>query len=458
VSIPRIDRSSAPPPGPLRPFTFPPIERFRLDNGMEVVHARTEGPELATFSLLLPAGAAHEPGDRAGLASLTAALLESGAGGLDAEAIAERLETLGVRLQISAEWEVTGIDFTALVGRCGAAAKLTSEICTAPTFPDREVERLRAQKIAGIMQRRADPGSLANEMVHRYVFADESPFTRPLGGTQSTVEAITRSEVVGFHEGSYTPSGAGLIVAGNIGADEVRRIAETSFGGWRGSEARRVRPSSEPRADRVQVVLVEKPGAVQSEIRIGHVGVARGNPDYFRILVMNTILGGAFSSRLNLNLREKHGFTYGVSSRFLMRRQPGPFLVGTAVQTEVTGAAITETLREIEGIRDQHVRPEEIADARQYVAGTYPLRLETTDGVVARLAELFIHDLEEALLHEFPQRVMAVTEDQVLEAARKYLHSDRLVVLVVGDPERVRPQLEELRLGEIEIVPRERQS
>jgi zinc protease len=242
------------------------------------------------------------------------------------------------------------------------------------------------------------------------------------------------------------------VVAGNLSSGSVRTTAEAAFGGWQGPEPPQPGAVSLPRAERVQVVLVEHPGAVQSEIRIGHVGVPRNTPDFFSIVVMNTILGGAFSSRLNLNLRERHGFTYAVSSSFVMRREAGPFVVATAVQTEVTGAAVREICTELKRIRREPVTGAELADARQYVAGTFPLRLQTTDGVASNLAELFVYDLPESYLDRFAERILAVTGAEVLEAATRHLHPDRLTVLVVGDAAQVLPQLEALELGAVLTV------
>lgn len=209
---------------------------------------------------------------------------------------------------------------------------------------------------------------------------------------------------------------------------------------------------TDPREREIQIVVVDRPGAVQSEIRIGHVGVARNSADYFAVVVMNTILGGAFSSRLNLNLREKNGFTYGASSSFVMRRRPGPFLISSAVQTEVTGAAVRETLEELRRIRSAEVTAAELADATQYVAGTFPLRLQTTDGVASTLAEIVVHGLDDRYFDTFAERILSVSAEEVRAAAEKHIHPGELVILVAGDAVNVVPQLLELDLGEPTIV------
>lgn len=450
TSIP--DRSITPGPGPLRPFDFPPIDRFALGNGLPVLFAPTGGLPVTTFTLLLPAGALREAPEARGLATLTGALLESGARDLTAYEIAERIESIGVRIGVGTSWEVSHLQVTALTERLGEAVELIGELVRAPTFPETEFERLKEQQLAGIVQRRADPRGLANEFASYYIFGPESPFARPITGIPTTVGPLTRERVADFHQSSYTPRQGSLIAAGSASAEQLRMIGEECFGDWQGPEPLPLPDAESARADSVRILLLARPGAVQSEIRIGHLGVARNTPDYFPLLVMNTILGGAFSSRLNLNLREKHGFTYGASSRFVMRKWPGPFLVSTAVQTEVTGAAVREIMTEIERMRDTPVTAAELNNARQYVAGTFPLALQTTDGVASRLADLAIHDLPDRFLYEFAERVLAVGAEEIMTVARSHLHPKQVMILVVGDPEVVRPQLDSLQLGAVEVV------
>lgn len=452
MSTEPLDRTRVPEPGTLRPFHFPEIEQFSLGNGIPVFFARTEGLPVVTFSMLQPAGAIREDPSHAGLATLTGNLLESGTRRLSGTELAVELESLGLRLDVGTSWEVTSVDFTALTAHIDRAARIAAEVMMEPVFPEAEVARLRHEQLARILQRRAEPRGLANEMVYRFIFAPESPFSRPVSGTVGTVEALGREDVVQYHGTCFTPVEAGVIVAGNLSVQEVRETAESAFGQWRGEPPRERAGVAKERVSGVRVVIVDRPGSVQSEIRIGHLGVPRNTPDFFPIIVMNTILGGAFSSRLNLNLREKHGYTYGANSAFVMRRQPGPFIVSTAVQTEVTANAVREILGELERIREEPVNEGELADARNYVAGTFPLRLQTTDGVASRLAELFVYDLPRSYIDEFADRVLAVSEDEVLEAARARIRPENLTILVVGDAATVREPLEALGMGPIQVV------
>jgi zinc protease len=314
------------------------------------------------------------------------------------------------------------------------------------------VIRTDAERLAEIAQRRAQPAGLAAEMTSRFLYAPESPFSRPLGGTEASVEQLTTQDVRSFHAARYLAPAATLVVTGDLGADEAVELAERHFGDWASGAFEVAAADAAPRSRERRVVIVDRPGSVQSEIRVAQVGPARDTPDYFPLIVMNTILGGAFTSRLNLNLREQRGFTYGVSSGFAMRRQPGPFLVSTAVQTEVTPDAVREIFHELDGIRDAAVRPEELDDARSYLAGIFPLRLQTTAGVAARLVDLAVYDLPDDYLDHYRDRVTAVTADEVLRAAREYVHPDEMLALVVGDADSIRGPLEALGLGPVTVV------
>jgi zinc protease len=447
-----LDRSLPPGPGVLRPFHFPPLERLALSNGMPLLFAQVHGLPVVTMGLLLRAGGIHEPAERAGVASLTSSLLESGTASRSAGDIADALERLGVQLSVSASWDVAYLELTGLRSRMEAGAGIAADLLRHPTFPEAEVERLRQEQLARILQRRADPRSLANEMATRFIFAASSPFSRSLSGSAGTVSALARGDVASFHATRYSPHGGALLIAGDLDTAEAQALAENHFGDWAGPPPAGVQVAVESRGEQREIFIVHRPGAVQSEIRVGEVGVARDTPDYFPLLVMNTILGGAFTSRLNLNLREKHGFTYGVSSAFGMRRAPGPFTVATAVQTEVTASALAEIFREVAAIREAPVTDAELRDARTYVAGVFPLRLQTTEGVVSRLAELALYDLPDDYFDQYRAEVAGVTAEQVLRAAREHLHPERMAVVVVGDADRIRAPLEALGLGPVQVV------
>lgn len=444
------DRSAPPPRGPLRPFRFPPTHRRSLSNGLQVLVAEVREFPVVSLGVSIPASGTDEAPELAGVASLTADLLDAGAAGRSGLEIAAELEGLGVLEDTGASWDATYVGFTALRTRVQPAARVLADLVRRPDFPLAEVDRVRGQRLASVAQRRADPGLLANEAALRFVYAPGSPYARALSGTARSLEALTREDVRRFHAARYLPAGSTLLAAGDLSADEAVEIAEACFGDWAGAPDPSREPEVRARDDAPRVVLVDRPGSVQTELRVGQVGVARTHPDFYPLTVMNQILGGGFSSRLNLSLRERYGYTYGLHSTFAMRRRPGPFLVSTAVQPESAAASVREIFREVGRIREAPVSAEELDDVRSYLAGVFPLRLETTVGVAARLSSIAVYGLPDDYFDRYRENVLAVTAGDVLRVAREHLDPELMVATVVGDASQLRTALEEF--GEVRVV------
>lgn len=443
------ERHARPAAAPPRPYHFPRFEHRTLVNGVRLIVAPVPKLPIATVLLLAEAGAASDPAGKEGLAQLTAQLLLEGSEAVDGAALTEQLELLGASASASADWDIAVVRCTALVDRLPRALEILGDVLRAPAFPAREVERLKAERISDLLQLRADPGALADETFSRVLYAPGSRYALPAGGTEKTVPGITRDDAVAFHAARYRPEAMTVIVAGAMTADEAERAVGGIFDGWRGAAPAPATVDDTPAARRRRIHLVAKSDAPQSELRIGHVGVPRNHPDYFPILVMNAILGGLFSSRINLNLREEHGYTYGAHSGFEWRRFAGPFSADSAVKTDVTAAAIGEVLGEIERIRDTPVTPEELSLATSYLDGVFPIRYETTDAIAGAIASLVIHRLGDDWLDRYRERVRAVTAEDVLHAARTHLKPQELQIVVVGDAAAVRPSLEQLGVGDV---------
>jgi zinc protease len=328
---------------------------------------------------------------------------------------------------------------------------LLGEILRTPSFPQREVERLKSERLAELLQLRAEPRGLADEMFTRVLYARESRYALPEGGSEETVAAITRDDVVRFYRSRYSPRGMTLIIAGDISPDDAEDLANDTFGDWRGETPPLAKTSDEPARKKRALHIISKPDAAQSELRIGNVGLPRNHPDYYGAMVMNAVLGGLFSSRINLNLREAHGYTYGAFSNFDWRRQAGPFMVSTAVQSEVTAPAAREAIGEIERIRTEKVSPSELSLATSYLDGVFPIRYETTDTIAGALATLVEYDLPDDFYDTYRGLVRAVTTDQVLEVARAHLHPSELQMLVVGALDAVQASVETLGFGKATV-------
>ncbi len=401
--------------------------------------------------MVIEAGATTDPINRDGLAQLTAQLLPEGTAQSSGAEFTERLERLGASVEAHADWDVAVARVTVLAEHLDEAMQLFGEMLRTPAFPEREVERLKAERLAELLQIRADPGALADEMFARFAYEPSSRYSRPAGGATRDVETMSRDGIVCFYNERYRPAGMTLVAAGDVTSARIARLAQSTFGDWTGAPAG-TETTNDAAARLTQAVhLVAKTDAPQSELRIGHRGLPRNTPDYFPTVVMNAVLGGLFSSRINLNLREAHGYTYGAFSGFDWRRYAGPFVVDTAVKTAVTDAAAREILNEIDRMRAEAIRPEELSLATSYLDGVFPIRYETTDAIAAALANLVIFGLEDDYFDRYRERVRAVTSADVLQAAQAHLHREQMQIVAVGDPAVVRGPLAALGVGPVAV-------
>jgi zinc protease len=446
-----LERERTPAPGAIRPMVFPRIERRRLENGVAVLTAPHGDLPIVTVELVLDVGAAGDPARKAGLAYLVANALETGTRDRTADQIAWEMERLGVELESEASWDATAVRITVPRERLEPALALFADLIRHPSFPEAEVDRLRDEQLATLLQRQKEPRALANDMAAHFIFAADVPYARPLIGTTASVEQLTRDDVSAFHQTHYLPNAASLLFVGAIDAEHAASLADCYFGTWPAGQPQAAEFEVIPGVETRTVFVVDRPGAVQSEIRIGDVGVAREHQDYFPLLVMNTILGGAFTSRLNMSLRERHGFTYGARSGFAFRRRPGPFVVQTAVATEVTARAVEEAIKEMAALREEGATEQEVSNARDYLRGILPLELQTTDQLASRLADLVIFHLPDDYFQQYRDRIAAVTPEDVLRVAREHLRLDRLAIVVVGDATQIEAPLVALGLGEVRV-------
>ncbi len=449
------DRTVAPAPGPLRSFDFPAVESSALENGVALDVVRLPRLPVVTAYLSLPAGEEALQSERAGLATLTGEALEGGTSKRGGAELAEALEALGADVDVHSGWAATTISLSCLAERLGEGLSLLSEMVREPGFPEAEVERARAQQLARIRQQRMDPGSLATYRAHREIYADGEPYARPALGREATVAPVGVEALRGWAEAFLHAGGASLTVAGDVDADEVHRLASQALGDWRARPVERSVPAGRSRGGGRRIVVVDLPNAVQSEIRVSQVGVPRNAPERAALTVGNAILGGTFNSRLNLNLREENGFTYGVRSRFAGRRGPGPFSISTAVDTENTPAALREIFHEVERILEGGPTAEETEATRDYLAGVFPLRLESTSQVASKVAEQRIYELPADEWTGYRDRIRDVTPEAAHTALRDRLRPDELVVVISGNAGELRPGLEALGVGPVEVTDRE---
>jgi zinc protease len=431
--------TAKPSPASPRDYQFPQFERRSLANGIQLFVAPVPKLPLVTVLAIVEAGASAEPRGQQGVAALTARLLLEGAAGLDGAALADRFERIGASVEARADWDVATVSLTALSDRLPDALSLVRDLLRWPEFPEREVQRLKEQRLADLLQQLAEPRGLADEQFAHAAYDAAARYALPEEGDAASVRGLNRTDVQAFYAARYQPGGTTLIFAGDVTMESAAALAQTLFDDWTG-----VCPAPAPSGiDQAQsgklVRVVAKIDAPQSELRIGHVGLPRTTADYFDVVVMNAVLGGLFSSRINLNLREVHGYTYGAFSAFEWRRAAGPFVVQTAVKSDVTGAAVLEILNEIERMRTAPISEDELTLATSYLDGVFPIRYETTAAIAGALANLVIHGLPENYYDLYRGNVRGVTTTGVLRAAERHLHPDQLRVVVVGDPEIVAP-------------------
>ncbi|MCU0634280.1 MAG: insulinase family protein [Gemmatimonadaceae bacterium] len=442
-----------PAPGPPRPYRFPHFERHELTNGLGVMVAPMRSYPITTVLAMVDLGATSDARGAEGLTSLMATALAEGTGTMDALQLAERLERVGSTLDAGADWDSTVVQLSALPNRLDDAMAVLAEVLRAPAFPAGDVERLVAERLAQIAQARTEPRALADRSFEYVAYAPSSRFVHSAGGNRPSVTRLDRAALVAHHARHVTPAATTVIVVGDIGIDEAVALVERHLGGWSGAAIPPVRIDTSRRHASRTVRIVPMAEAAQAELRIGHVAVPRAHPDYFPLTLMNAVLGGLFSSRINLNLREAHGWTYGAHSSFDWRRDASPFHVSTAVATEVTADAVRETLGEIDRIRAEPVREEELSLATSYLDGVFPIRYETTSAVASALANLHVFGLPSDYFDTYRSRVRAVTTAEVLRVARAHLVPEALQVVVAGDAAALTAPLSALDIGPVDVLP-----
>jgi zinc protease len=443
-----VRRDTPPEIGPVEPFRFPAYTRARLANGLGVLAARTERGPLAELALLFPAGAERETPEIAGAATLLGGMLDEGTAGRSALDIAGAVEELGGRLTTGADWDVGSLSMQVLSRHTGEALRLVAELATGSTLPPEELDRQRRRRLAELLRKKSDPSHLAAERFSRAVYGDTA-YGHTLLGDEESVGRLDRDRLLALYREGYALSGAVLVAVGDLDPDAVIADAAEVLGGLPGGTAPAPPVLRPPALSGRRVEIVDRPSAAQTELRLGHAGVPRSHPDFLALSVLNAILGGKFTSRINLNLRERHGYTYGAHSSFASRRGPGPFQVSTAVANDVAGAAASEVLHELRRLQEEPVGPQELADAVRYLEGVFPYTLQTVESVAQRLAQLAVFDLPDDHFDRYPAELRAVDAAAIQDLARRHLRPEACAIVAVGPAETLLAQLE--RFGPVTV-------
>ncbi len=444
-----VDRTIRPPAGPSRPLVLPDFTRLPDAGDLPVSFAPRPGVPEVSLRLVLEAGASQEPAGRAGLAALAARLLTEGTADRDAQSMARWVDRLGVGFDASAGYAVTVVSLDALTDVFEDALEFLATVVRYPSFPETEVARVRGERLDEIERQRDEPAIVANHALIAELYA-HGLYGRPVGGTKDTVATLDARAVRAFHARHYRPDRAFALVCGDIGADRVAAGMAARFGDWSGEAPAPAVPGAPEETCR-RVILLDRPDSAQAEIRVGTVGVPYGTGDHHAIVLANAVLGGLFNSRINMNLREDKGWTYGARSSFRFRRGPGPFVVRTAVETGVLAPAFEEILGEIERMRSEYVSDAELELARHALTLSLPLQFETAGQITSKVSRQRIYGLPGNYWESFRARLEAVGPEEVREVCRRYLPADRLVLLAVADAEAAAARV--AALGDVQIRP-----
>jgi zinc protease len=443
-------RRNAPKPGPAPKFTLPQGESFKLANGLTVIHHYNPALPLVAAELVVKSGSDANPDDQPGLAGFTAQLLQEGTATRSAPRIADEIAQLGAFLGSASSADASTVSLLALRSTFPQALDVLADVAQHPAFPTAEVERQRAARLGELTQQRDDPARVAAVAAAGALYGPRHPYGYGQLGTEQAIRSTTRDDLYQFWRRHYLPANAALIVSGAVTRDELRSLAEARFGAWPRAQAAPVAPG-DANGSKARLVMVDKPGAPQTALRVTLLATTRKTPDYPALQVMNAALGGLFSSRINLNLREEKGYSYGVFSGFRYNRTPGPFTIAGSVRTDVTGASIAEIFKEVRGMRDHPLPAAELAGARDSQVYSLPGLFETNSGIGASLAETYVFDLPLDYWHGLPDQFRRVTAPQVQAVANKYLLPDKMTVVAVGDRAKIVPQLKPLGLGQPEL-------
>jgi zinc protease len=443
-----FDRAQIPILGPTPRYAPPSFERRRLSNGLELRIVERHDLPIVTVDLVFKSGETLTPKGKEGLGSIAIGLLDEGTRTRDALQIAGELAEIGATLGASGELESSTISLTTLARHLNPALDLYADVILNASFPEKQLERLKIQRLAQLKARTDDAEQTAEVIFPRLIYGPDHPYGRADSGTAASVRSITRDDVVAFCKQVMVPSNAELVVVGDVRPDAITGALESRLRGWAASPAPR-QPSTSianvPPVSRSAIYMVDKPSAAQTVLTLGRIGAARKAPDVFALSLMNAILGGQFVSRINMNLREDKGYSYGAESSFSFLRGPGPFEVVATVQTAVTKESLVELFKELSDITGKRpVTDAELAFAKQRMIQGFPHRFETTFGVAGQLAVLIAEDLPDDEFTRYQSRVEAVTKADIERVAREYITPEKMALLVVGDRSQVEGSLKSL--------------
>lgn len=442
-------RKNPPQAGPQPKLALPVPVTFSLANGLKVYLVESHSLPVMSASLVALGGSEGDSPKEPGVAGFTAAMLTEGTAKRTAPQIADDTDQIGATLTKGAGNDNAFVRISALSNVSDQALDLLSDVSLHPAFSAAEIERIRKQRLTSLVQMKDQPVQVAFQVAARAIYGTDNPYGYLSIGTENAIKTTTREDLVNFWRERYTPTNSALVFAGDLTEKQARDLAEKYFGSW-SSKGTTSKPPTAPAPPTRRVILVDMPGAPQTAIFAVGIGVPRSTPDYAPLNVDNTMLGGLFSSRINMNLREQHGYTYGAFSRFQFWRGSGPFFAGASVRADVTGPAVQQLFYELDRIRTSPLTPDELKMSKDFLMRSLPGDFETVEETTGRMSEIFIYQLPLDYYRAYPAKIDAVTSAEASSAALKYIHPENMVLVAVGDKVKIQPEIEKLNLGPVE--------
>ena len=444
----QVDRSKPPVLGAPPALHIPPVVVRELPNGLKLMVVERHNLPVADFVLVIPSGATANPADRAGVADLVANMLTEGTTTRSALQIADQTAYLGISLYSSSGWDATTIRLSTPTAQIDSALALFADVALRPSFPSAEFARVKQERLTALLQLKDRGPAIASLVYPTILYGKDNPYGRSVVGTETSVGAMTAADLSAFYRSYFAPNGATLIAVGDVTPAEVERKVSALFGGWPRKAVPAVKVGAGLVAPVTTIYLIDKPGAAQSSFRIGSVGVARSTPDYFPIEVMNTALGGSFTSRLNQVLREDKGYTYGASSRFDMRKYGGMFTASAEIVSAKSDSALIDFMKQLRSIRDT-IPETELSKTKRYLQLELPSAFETTGEIAMRLGDVALYGLPLDYYNHVVDQIGAVTQGEAQRVGTKYIDPDHLTVLIVGDRKSIEGPIKALNIGPV---------
>lgn len=444
-----VDRTKRPEAKPAPKVQLPEFQKATLKNGLQI--RLVEHHELPTVSLnlVIQAGSDHDPVSQPGIASMTADVIDEGTSTRSSLEIAEELELIGASVGVNSGFDGSFMTLNTLKKHLTKGLEIFADILVNPNFPQKEFDRLKKQRVTALSQQKDQPPVIANNAYAYILYGADHPYGNNPSGTEGSLGAMTRDQLATFYKTYYRPNNATLIVVGDVTMAEIIGSLESSLGAWMPGEIPPFTLQDPKAVDKTRVFLVDKPGAPQSEVRIGYPALSRNTPDFFPVVIMNRLLGGQFSSRINLNLREKHGYTYGANSGFRFNKGSGPFTAQGGIVTEKTDSAMREFMNEIDLMREKGMDDTELRFVKNGLIGNFALTFETPGQIAGALQNVVVYGLPEDYYNTYLQKIEAVSLGEVNGVAKKYLNSSKMAMVVVGDLSKIRENVERMNFGDV---------